>query len=435
MRVVVVGGGFGGMASAARLAKLGHDVTLLDRAPTLGGALGQVRVDDFTFDTGPSTTLLPAVLRDLFRKSGRPLEREIDLVPVEVVREHRFADGSSLSLTGGSRAAQKHAFEALRPGLGEAWVQYVDTLGEVWEQLRKEYLERPWDPDLAHRDAAAILASRATLGRELHRRFDDPRPRLVAAHPFLADGHDARRVPAWMGTVSYVELKFDAWTVAGGLGRLADVMASRLATRKVDVRTSTPVLDLIVHDGRVRSVLTADGELAADAVVCAVDPHQFPALRRWTRRTRATSLPSLTHLGLVGELEPWIRAAGETVLHGEPTLVLRHGGAAPEGHSVLTVQHRGDPGQDVVALMAARGLDLRGRVVARLDRSPDQLREQWGGSPLGTVWDGRRTVRRRLGPRTPVAGLYAAGAHATPGSGLPFTGLSGSLVAQSVGPA
>jgi UDP-galactopyranose mutase len=31
--------------------------------------------------------------------------------------------------------------------------------------------------------------------------------------------------------------------------------------------------------------------------------------------------------------------------------------------------------------------------------------------------------------------VYAAGAHATPGGGLPFVGLSASLVAQAIGPA
>jgi UDP-galactopyranose mutase len=51
------------------------------------------------------------------------------------------------------------------------------------------------------------------------------------------------------------------------------------------------------------------------------------------------------------------------------------------------------------------------------------------------LWEGRRTVRRRLGPRTPIAGVYAAGAHSTPGAGLPFVGLSAALVAQVVGPA
>src|SRR6059058_3134915 len=110
-RVVVVGGGFAGTATAARLAKLGHEVTVVERRERLGGALGFVEQDGFRWDAGPSATALPAVLRDLFRKSGRPLERELDLVPVEPVREHRFTDGSVLALPGASRAAQLDAVE------------------------------------------------------------------------------------------------------------------------------------------------------------------------------------------------------------------------------------------------------------------------------------------------------------------------------------
>ena len=89
-RVVVVGGGFGGLASAVRLAKLGHEVTLLERSATLGGALATVAEGGYSWDAGPSSTLLPAVIRDLFRKSGRPVERELDLVQLDVIREHRF---------------------------------------------------------------------------------------------------------------------------------------------------------------------------------------------------------------------------------------------------------------------------------------------------------------------------------------------------------
>jgi phytoene dehydrogenase-like protein len=46
-RVVVIGGGFGGLASALRLAKLGHAVTVVEER-TLGGALAPVTVEGFT---------------------------------------------------------------------------------------------------------------------------------------------------------------------------------------------------------------------------------------------------------------------------------------------------------------------------------------------------------------------------------------------------
>lgn len=108
-KVVVIGGGLGGCASAARLAKLGHEVTLVERLDHLGGAIGFLEKDGYRWDTGPTSTALPAVIRDLFRKSGRPLERELELVPVDPIREHRFEDGSVLSMPSGSRSAQHDA--------------------------------------------------------------------------------------------------------------------------------------------------------------------------------------------------------------------------------------------------------------------------------------------------------------------------------------
>lgn len=435
-RVVVVGGGFGGMAAAARLAKLGHRVDLLERSPTLGGALTSESADGFTWDAGPSATLLPAVVRDLFRKSGRPLEREIDLQALPLVREHRFPDGSALRLPGGSRAAQVEAVDQLAPGLGRRWVDHVASYGETWELLRREWFERPWDPTVSPRELDEVLDSRETLHRRLRRVFRDERLRLVAAHPVVADGHDPRDVPAWVGLTAYLEQRFGTWTVPGGLAALGTAMADRLATRGVTAHVSTEALDVVVRDGRAVAVRTAGGDLDAEVVVCAVDPRRLPALAPYVARTMPALPPVVCHVGLEGDVPD---LPHELVLHGarpaDPLLVVRTGGRAPTGGSAWTVHGRGRLAEDVLVALARHGLDVRRQVVTRVDRSPRDLVERWGGSPHGVLWQGRRTARRRLGPRTPVAGVYAAGAHATSGSGIPFVGLTASLVAQAIGPA
>jgi phytoene dehydrogenase-like protein len=187
-----------------------------------------------------------------------------------------------------------------------------------------------------------------------------------------------------------------------------------------------------VRDGRVTGVSTTAGDLDAEVVVCAVDPRRMPALAESVRRTVPAIPAATTYLGLEGEVPD---LPHELVVHGDPCLVLRTLGRAPEGHRAWTILTRGRHDDDPVEVLARHGLDVRDRVVVRVDLSPRDLVERWGGSPLGVQWQGRGTIRRRLGPRTPIGGVYAAGASATPGSGLPYVGLSAALVAQLVGPA
>jgi UDP-galactopyranose mutase len=428
----VVGGGYGGLASAARLAKNGHDVTLLEAGPRLGGALGHVEQDGFRWDSGPTHTLLPAVLRDLFRKSGRALEKEVELVPVQPARRHVFEDGSRVDLPGGSRAAQIEAVDALGDGLGTRWAAYVDAFSDDWESLRRDWLERPFSPEHASRQTRALLSTRLTLHKLTQKAFKDERLRQMAGFPTALEGHDPRNVPAWMGMWTYVEQNFGVWTVPGGMGSLAETLTSRLATRGVEVLLSTPVLDLELSSGRVAGVRTAHGHLDADHVVVAIDPRRLPALAPLVERTMPAIPPVVCHLGLVGQVPD---LPHEVVLHGDPMLVLRTGGQAPDGAHAWTVLGRGRLAEDIVTALHRAGIRVRDQAEVRVDRSPRELVEAWGGSPYGVLWQGRNTVTRRLGPTTPVPGVLMAGAHATPGAGLPAVGLSAALVAQSVGPA
>jgi UDP-galactopyranose mutase len=167
-------------------------------------------------------------------------------------------------------------------------------------------------------------------------------------------------------------------------------------------------------------------------VVVAVDPRRLPALAPYVRRTMPAMPPVVCHVALQGDTPDLLH---EVVVHGEPLLTVRTGGRAPRGGAAWTVLGRGRIAEDPLLALARHGIDVRRNVVARIDRSPRDLVEQWGGSPLGMLWQGPRTSHDRLGARTPIAGVHVAGAHATTGFGIPFVGLSAALVAEVVGPA
>ena len=100
-----------GMACAARLSVKGHQVTVLEQAPTWGGSLGWYSREGFSFDTGPSLLTLPAVYRDTFLKTGTALEEVVDLVNVDPVCHYRFADGTEVDVPDLDRRAVGRAFD------------------------------------------------------------------------------------------------------------------------------------------------------------------------------------------------------------------------------------------------------------------------------------------------------------------------------------
>ena len=317
-RVVVVGAGMSGLAVSARLATLGHDVVVCEQAPTWGGKLGTFERDGFVFDTGPSLLTLPAVYRDLFVKTGQPLEETLELVPVDPVARYRFpaVDGHDvtwLDLPNASRARLRVALDdALGAGAGSDWDRFLDRAHDIWQVTRVPFLESP----LAGRRDLLRLARRTGdvrtvapwqslrgLGEQYLR---DPRLRMFLDRYATYTGSDPRRAPAALSVVPYVEQTFGAWYVPGGLRRLGAAVHERALLRGAVVRLGTAVAQVLVEGGRTAGVVLADGErLPADVVVVNADASHLygellpPSVAGRARRRLHRATPSLSGVALL----------------------------------------------------------------------------------------------------------------------------------------
>jgi phytoene desaturase len=493
-RVVVIGAGLGGLAAAARLATLGHQVTVCEQAPDIGGKLGTYSRDGFTFDTGPSLLTLPAVYRDLFVKTGQPIETVLDLVEVDPAARYRFPDGTWLDVPNASRARVVRAFdEAFGAGAGTDWTRFLDRAHRIWQATRGPFLECPLDGlgDLLRyarrvedlRTIAPWLSLRG-LGRRYLR---DPRLRMFLDRYATYTGSDPRRAPAALAVVPYVEQTFGTWYAPGGLRRLGEAVRDRAVERGATMRTAADVVAVLTDSGRASGVRLADGtEIHAEVVVANADAtHLYSdlvdrsaAAAALARLRRAT--PSLSGFALLLALRG--RTSGlahHTVLFPEryddefdaifgdvshpvadPTVYV----SAPddpalrpddscEAWFVLVNAPRHDPGAGVdwdatglretyadrvLAVMAARGLDVRDRLLWRVVRTPADLERETrspGGSIYGTSSNGARAAFLRPANRSPVPGLFLVGGSSHPGGGLPLVGMSAAIVSDLVGPA
>lgn len=492
-RVVVIGAGMGGLAVAARLAVKGHQVTVVEQAPTWGGKLGRYERDGFVFDTGPSLLTLPAVWRDTFLKTGRALEECVDLVSVDPVAHYRFADGTELDVPNDRLGAATAFQDAFGGTAGEDWRRFLVHAGAVWAVTRQPFLETPLTGPRDLLRQSMSLSDLRTVApwrslEDVGRRFlRDPRLRQFLWRYATYTGSDPRRAPAALCVIPWMEQTFGAWYVRGGVRALGDALYQRCLERRVDVRLSAEVTSISLAGGRVDGVRLAGGEhLPADVVVsdadagevyCRLLPQSLAESRVPLRRLRKAT-PSLAGFVMLLALDgrtPDLRH--HTVLFpadyppefdaifgrrprpvDDPTIYVSapddpalRPGDDTEAWFVLVNAPRHDPAsgvdwdaegfaesyaQRVLAVMAERGLDVRHRVRWRVTRTPADLEREThapGGSIYGTSSNGARAAFLRATNRSPVPGLFLVGGSAHPGGGLPLVGMSAELVADLIG--
>ena len=414
--VVVVGGGFAGLSAAARLSKLRHHVTVVESTDRLGGELRGVSRDGLVWQTHRETVTLPGVFRDLFRKSGRPLERALELEKIGG-RRHIYKDKLVLDLPMGNRGDQN---KALIDTFGaDKWSPWVDRFTPVWDSIRRVALDKTFtgkaDFDSAQWKA---LRPRRHLVRVARKEIDDYYLRKIVLDPPRLAGHDRRTTPGFVSVSHYVERNFGLWRFAGGRPALADALTTRLEERKVDVLTGTTAHGIRFSDGKATGVETAGGVISADIVIwCA--PNQ-PAPLSTSRELRLIPA-SRTYL----RLDPAAPdLADEVLVHANPPI--RMWTSSP---GQWTLEHRS--GEDPLIVLMRCGIDLRPYLLDRWAQNPSELVRQchWG-------WEWQRwTTAIRVPGVNPTGGVYFAGAHAHPGGSLEMIGMATAAIAEGVGPA
>jgi phytoene dehydrogenase-like protein len=418
--VVVIGGGLAGLAAAARLAKVGHQVELYERSETLGGTWAPYQLPSGTMvDDAPSIIGFPAPWRDLFRKSGRPLEAELartgyaleSAQPATMI----FADGAELILPddrGGQHATLAVAYGS---SVAERWGELLDRLDLVWQTLRGLGLEA----ELRGRHQLGRNARRSLFGRrmtlaDLATSIDHDHLGALIRSVAYRLGSVPEQTPAFVAVELSMQRTFGRWQVqpldtssgleAGRSSILVEALASRLALRKVQVHLGCTVESIHLRNGRVDAVATTAGDRPASAVVATCDPWQtfnellpVTAARRTRRQLRGLS-----------------PAAAPTVSHYEtpmPTAPLRE---------TVTLTEAGIPTFSYLRQLADSGLRTVHDFTATLPKPS-----------YGVAWSGFSSWLRRAPVTTEISGLYAASPASPAGPGASQVVLSAALAAYA----
>lgn len=313
-RIVVIGGGVSGLATAGLLARGGADVTLVERHAELGGRSGRLEVDGHTFDTGPSWYLMPEAFAQYFALMGRDVDAELDLIELDpryrVFFEGAEPDGIAEVLDVSADSEENwRRFDAMSPGEGDAMRAYAKDAGEFYRIALDRFLYTTFERPLAVLNAGVIRRMTTlvpllvqSLGGRIAARVRDPRLRQVLGFHAVFLGSAPSRVPSLFSLMSHLDLTDGVRYPRGGMFAIIEALARIAREEGAELRTSAPVARILVDDrGLATGVELESGEvIRADSVVSGADLHHTETTlvperwrahpeRRWHRRKPGVS--------------------------------------------------------------------------------------------------------------------------------------------------
>lgn len=282
-RVVVVGGGMGGLAAAALLGRAGHAVTLLEANDRLGGKSRRVELDGRRMDTGPSLVTFPGVWEELLRRldsPGNPGEAaevaslQLRRMP-EVGRYHYRGEEVSLPVEDG------HPWK-------EAWDRFARIHGGLGPQVTRLLTADPID----RRTLPALGGLLRAYGTKLTTRsyldslpwLPDGLREVIAIHTLNA-GVSPERTPALYASMPAVMARDGVFAPEGGVYEIVLALERLARLAGVEVRTGEPVREISAG-----KVLTDRGTYRADAVVGGLDAGRLEGLLEDGRRENGKRL-------------------------------------------------------------------------------------------------------------------------------------------------
>jgi phytoene desaturase len=294
-RVVVVGGGLGGLAAAAVAAARGHKVTLLDKNPWLGGKAAVLNLPapdgsgSFRFDMGPTILTVPRVLRRIYAEAGRDQAADLPLIRLDPQWRCFFEDGSRIDLMA-DVAAMQARIEAFAPGrgLGEGYRRFQAEARHLHGVSEKFFFWRPVEGVSDTIDMKAnlnpgtirdvlSLKMGQTVAKVIRGHVPDARLAQMLDHYCQYVGSSPYLAPAVLCSIGDMQASEGVWYPVGGTRAVAEGLARLAADLGADLRPNCEVTGFDIEAGAITGVRLGAERIACDAVISNMD-----AIRTYT---------------------------------------------------------------------------------------------------------------------------------------------------------
>lgn len=274
-KAIVIGSGFGGIASALRLRGLGYEVSVYEKLDQLGGRARVFKKNGFTFDAGPTVITAPFLFDELFKLFNKKREKYVEFKLLNPWYKFYFQSGKYFSY-GGSIKDTEREIEKFNHKDVEGYRKLVKMSEKIFDTGFTKLSHQPFHsfwfmikqlPSLIKLKSYLTvyqLVSKYIKNEEIRRAFSI-QPLLLGGNPFSTT--------SIYNLIHFLERKWGVYYAMGGTGAIINAFTKLMKEEGIRIYLNSEVKELLIENNSVHGIkLSNNKNVFSDIVVSNADP-------------------------------------------------------------------------------------------------------------------------------------------------------------------
>ena len=274
-KVIVIGSGFGGLASALRLRAKGYEVTLLEKHPDLGGRARVFKKGNFIYDGGPTVITAPYLIEELFSLFNKKISNYVKIVPLDLWYRFVFNDGETFDYSGNEKSMEKE-IKKFSDKDYEGYNKLVKFTEKIFDKGFTDLSDKPFNnfsfmikqiPSLLN-----LKSYKSVYGLVSNYISNEKLRRVFSMHPLLVGGNPFTTTSIYT-LILFLEKKWGIHYSMGGTGSVVKALEKLMEEENIRIIKDAEVTEIISKNKDVKAVKINKSKIIdCDYVVCNSDP-------------------------------------------------------------------------------------------------------------------------------------------------------------------
>ena len=259
-KVLVVGAGLGGLATALRLVKKGFEVEIIEKNEQAGGRLNQLKKEGFTFDTGPSFFSMSYEFEEFAKDCG--IQLPFDYMPLDPLYSVQFSDNPQTFHLYKNLDKLAEQFATVEPDFKEKFEKYLKKSGALFHDTVDIVIKNNFNSMAAYVFALMrvnpvhLPVLFKSFYKHVTQYFSSKEAIQIISLVAFFLGRTPFDTMAIYSLLSYTEFKHDGYfNVKGGMYKIVEGLVNELQKEKVKLTYNTEIVSFEEKNGKLISLI------------------------------------------------------------------------------------------------------------------------------------------------------------------------------------